>query len=118
MAGSLGVTTTTGTFTDLVADGHQPVMLKKTVLIPDVALARGTVMARVTATGLLDPYLTGQVDGTQLPVGILMEDIPIGGANVEALIGFAGTYIKDNLVGRDDAGDLLLEARGIYVKPL
>lgn len=115
MVGSLGVVSTALTFTDLVAGPGQPVLKEETVLIPDVALVRGTVMARVAATGKLDPYLAGQNDGTETPVGILMEDIAISATDVKALIGYGGgAYIKANLTGIDDAGVLKLEARGIY----
>lgn len=116
MAGSL--VTTSLTFTDLTAGPNQPVVLPKTVLIPDVALVRGQVMARVTDSGKLDPYNSAGNDGTENPVGILMEDVAVSTADVEALIGFAGTYIKDNLTGIDDAAVIKLEARGIYVTEL
>lgn len=116
MAGSLGVTETSLTFTDLVAGPGMPFTKMCTVQIPDVALARGTVMARVTSTGELDPYVAGGGDGIGTPVGILMEDIAIGAAAVEALVGFGGgSYIRSALTGIDDAGVLALEARGIYI---
>jgi len=39
---------------------------------PSLTLARGTVMGETTATpGLFKPYASGNVDGTQIPKGVL-----------------------------------------------
>lgn len=48
----------------------EPVMVDINQVIP-----KGTVMGVITATGLAIPYLTGAVDGSQVPAGLLAYDV-------------------------------------------
>jgi hypothetical protein len=82
-----------------------------------VTYARGTVLGEVTATpGLFKAYLTGSVDGSQVPKAILTYDcatdaggnITVGGGNLgqtfkSAPAYFAGTFKTSELTGLDAA---------------
>lgn len=119
MVGSLGVTETSKTFLAYVADANNPpVLLNKTVLSGQT-LAKGTIVARQTSGGKLLAYdVDGTDDGRRTPIGVAMEAIDASTGDTSGLIGFAGVYVRDNMTGLDDAGELLLEAKGVYFKDL
>lgn len=107
-------TETTLSYPALIAtDNYGPVGITKTIA-SGAALAAGTILGRVTATGKLLPYVAGHVDGTQNPMAVLLEDAAAATADVAAVCGFAGVYVEANMTGLDAAGKLALEARGIY----
>jgi hypothetical protein len=82
-------------------------------------LARGTVIGQITATGKAKAYATGNVDGSQNPVGILAYDVVVDasgnvvygttGAAVDLTRGqeitgevyYKGTFLQSDLVGLD-----------------
>lgn len=71
----------------------------------DVTLAAGTVMGRIASTGLLTPLTSGASNGSQFPVGILLEETLIeGGDEKELTIVVAGDVDESKLVfqGSDD----------------
>jgi len=108
------VTETTWPKNDLVADdNYGPAQMTKTIGTAADLLA-GTILGRITATGKLVAYAAGNLDGSENPVAVLMEDAAAAAADVEAVVGMAGVYRKDNVTGLDAAGELALEARGIY----
>jgi len=110
---------TTETTLDMKAyigsDTYGPVLLTKTIGT-GADLVKGTILGRVTADGKLKEYDSGNSDGTENPVAVLMEDAAAASADVEATVGFAGVYIEDNMTGLDAAAKTALEARGIYFK--
>jgi len=78
----------------------------------DVTVPAGTVLGRVTATGFLVPWTHGATDGSQRPVGILMNDVYIvygetyqqgqpyciRGQVAEQLLGLQGSDTLDTVV--------------------
>jgi len=99
---------------DLVADDNYGPVLKTKIIGTAADLVAGTVVGRITASGKLVAYAAGNANGSETPVGVLMEDAAAAAADVEAVVGFAGVYRSDNVTGLDAAGELALEARGIY----
>lgn len=77
--------TTTGTYDNSTYD--------------DVTLAKGTLMGRISASGLLVPLTSGASNGSQFPVGILLEDTVIeGSSEAELTIVVAGDVVEDKIV--------------------
>ncbi len=64
-----------------------------------VALAAGTVMGRVSATGKLKPLASAAVDGSQYPVGVLADDYSVEeGEDQELAVCVAGDVDQNKLV--------------------
>ena len=77
-------------------------------------LARGTILGRVTATGKLKAYASGNTDGSESPVAVLLEPAAAASADVVAVCGFAGVYVEGSMTGLDGAAKTALEARAVY----
>ena len=99
----------------LASDSFGPVRITHTIAA-GADLAAGTILGRVTASGKLAAYDSGNADGTENPVAVLLEDADAAAADVEAVAGFAGVYKEDNMTGLDAAAKLTLEGRGVYFK--
>ena len=99
----------------IASDTFGPVLIPNTIAA-GADLAAGTILGRVTASGKLAAYAAGNADGSENPVGVLMEDAAAAAADVEAVAGFGGVYVEANMTGLDAAGKLALEARGVYFK--
>ena len=56
---------------------------------PNLTIARGTVLGQITTSGLMTPYASGALDGSQVPAGINTYDIVVD-ANSNVVIGGAG----------------------------
>lgn len=100
---------------------------------PTQTLARGTVIGQITASGKAKAYATGNVDGSQFPVGFLEYDIvvdasgnvtygPTGatsdltrGFEITAPVYWAGTFLESDLVGLDAGAVTALKGREIGV---
>lgn len=100
---------------------------------PSVTLARGTVIGQITATGKAKAYASGNVDGSQIPVGFLTYDIvvdasgnivygPTGatsdltrGFELTAPVYWAGTFLESDLTGLDANAVTVLKGREIGV---
>lgn len=115
MAGTLGTTETTLS-QPAILGGHPPITKTVTLAIDATARVRGTVLGVVTADGTYAPYVNTNNDGTQTAKTILLEDVAIHAATVEATVLVHGDVIEDNLTGIDDAGIADLLAVGIYVQ--
>lgn len=64
----------------------------------DLTLPAGTLMGRISATGLLTPLASGASDGSQFPVGILATDYTIGaGDTIEVRICVSGE-VDENMI--------------------
>ena len=61
-------------------------------------------------------YAAASVDGSQNPIGVLLEDAAAAVADVEASCGFAGVWVEDNITGLDAAAKAALEGRAVYFK--
>lgn len=97
----------------IASDAYGPALLTKTIAA-GADLVKGTILGRVTASGKLAAYASGNTDGTQNPVAVLMEDAAAAAADVNAVTGFAGVYKQASMTGLDAAAITALEARGIY----
>jgi len=76
----------------------------------DVTWPAGTLLGKVSATGLVKPLVSAAVDGSQYPIGILKEDavIPAGdslvltfcvaGDVVESKVDLAGSDTMDTVI--------------------
>ena len=77
-------------------------------------LAAGTLMGRISASGLLTPLASGATDGSQFPVGILTQDIAVAAsATVSITIGVSGDVDENKLVfdGSDDLNTVVTGRR-------
>lgn len=97
----------------VASDTYGPVLIKQTI-VSGADLVKGTIVGRVTASGKFKAYAAASTDGSEDPVGVLMEDAAAASADAEAVVGFAGVYVEANMTGLDAAGKLALEARGVY----
>jgi len=83
---------TEDTFTpDNLVAGDAPVRAED-VTITGGNFPRGTVLGRITATGLLTESATGAGDGSEVPVAILAKDTDASGGDVEAPVYRAGDF--------------------------
>jgi hypothetical protein len=114
MAGTLGVTSNTFAFDDIIAEPGARIVRRTILANAGAARAAGTVLGRITASGKLDQYVAGHMDGTEVASAILLEDVAASASDSVVLVGYAGVYRDAALTGIDAAGRLLLEARGIY----
>lgn len=64
-----------------------------------ITILEGTVMGRISATGVLVPCIKGANNGSQYPIGILRGDLSItAGTTVNATICIAGEVAESKLV--------------------
>lgn len=64
-----------------------------------VTLQAGTVMGRITATGKLTPLRSDASDGSQIPVGILLETQTVAaGDTVDVFVCTSGDVVSGKLV--------------------
>lgn len=98
----------------LVADDSYGPVRKTETVAAGAALAKGTILGRITASRKLAAYISGATDGSQNPVAVLLEDAAAAAADVEAVAGYAGVYVEANTTGLDQAAEDTLEGRGIY----
>jgi hypothetical protein len=64
----------------------------------DVTLQQGTLMGRISASGLIIPLTSGASDGSQFPLGVLLEDTTIeGGDTQELTIAVAGDVVESKI---------------------
>jgi hypothetical protein len=71
-------------------------------------------VTQAAPTNKLKAYAAANTDGSEVPVGVLLEDAAAASADVAAVVGFAGTYVDANMTGIDAAARLALEPKGIY----
>ncbi|MEW6490769.1 MAG: head decoration protein, partial [Thermodesulfobacteriota bacterium] len=65
-------------------------------------------------SGKLKAYDADNLDGSQEPVFVLLEDADASEADADAVVGGAGVYVAANMTGLDAAARAALEARAIY----
>ena len=65
----------------------------------DVTLQQGTLMGRISASGLIVPLTSGASDGSQFPLGVLLEDTTIeAGDTQELTIAVAGDVVESKIL--------------------
>ena len=99
-----------------IASSNLGPALKTETIAAAADLVKGTILGRVTASGKLAAYASGNVDGSETPIGVLLDDAAAAAADVEATVGFAGVYVEINMTGLDAAAKTSLEARAVYFK--
>lgn len=70
----------------------------------------GTLMGRVASSGYLVPLISGALDGSTIPVGILAHNITVaGGAVVQVTICIAGDVAAEKVIyaGGDNANTVI-----------
>jgi hypothetical protein len=82
------------------------------------ALADGTVVGKITASGKYAAYDADAVDGSETAAGVLMGDVDASGADAVGVILARGPAVvsEDALIGLDAAGAVSLVAAGIVVR--
>lgn len=98
----------------VASDNYGPVLIPGQTIATGANLVKGTIVGRITASGKLKAAVAASEDGSQVPVGVLMEDAAAASADVKAVVGFAGVYVEANMTGLTAAYKLALEAKGIY----
>lgn len=112
----------TSTPDNLVAGHEIPVIVKGITLAKNQSvLLRGTVVGKVTATGLCVPVDNSKVDGSQTALCILTDTVDTTSAtDIKATGYFSGCFNSKALVfgGDDTAADheLRLRELGIFLK--
>lgn len=73
----------------------------------------GTVVGQVTASKLLVPYNAANVDGSQVPIGVLRDDVTMDSDNdgSSCVVITGGTLFQDLLIGLDNNAIGLLGGR-------
>lgn len=98
----------------VASDNYGPVLIPGQTIAAGANLVKGTIVGRITASGKLKAAVAASADGSQVPVGVLMEDAAAASADVKAVVGFAGVYVEANMTGLTAAYKLAMEAKGIY----
>jgi len=79
---------------DLISGNKPEIATNVGTLIIGQNLVRGTVVGRITATGLLTESDSGAADGSQLPLGILVHDIDASAAGKQCQFYVSGSFRK------------------------
>ena len=88
---------------------------KRVIIAAGHNLPAGTILGRITVGRKFQRSLIGDADdGSRTPICVLLEDAAAADVDVEATIGLAGSYVKDNMTGLTEAAEDTLEARAIY----
>lgn len=83
----------------------QPGEIQNSDLYDPVTHPEGTVMGRISASGLLTPFTSGASDGSQFPIGVLISDVTVEeGDTVQCFICDDGDVAAEQLIfqGSDD----------------
>jgi len=84
---------------DNLIAGHTPPIANDTgTLITGQNLARGAVLGRIAASGKLNLCVNTAVDGSDVPVGILVEAIDASAADKICQLYVGGCFHSDELV--------------------
>ncbi len=98
----------------LIASSNFGPVRKTETIAAGSDLVAGTILGRITANGKLAAYASGNIDGSENPVAVLLVDAAAASADVEAICGFAGAYKETNMTGLDAAAKTALEGRAVY----
>jgi len=115
--------TTEGTYiADSLLGGNSALLVSKQVTLQDgPALARGSVLGQITATGFYCLSEQTATDGSENPLVILGEDIPESATGRSALVYTRGDFVDLGLViGTGHTADSIadqLRMRQIFIVP-
>lgn len=110
--------TTIGDYTpnDLIAGGHLPVELPITIAGGTAALAKGTLLGRITASGKYKAYSASATDGSQIACAILPHDIAASTADVKTTAFVHGVFNKNAIKNLTVSATNDLQNNAIFVK--
>lgn len=87
------------TFTpDRLQAGDYPVVTEQVTLLSGENRARGTVLGKITASGKLKIVNSANVDGSQVPYGVLLEDCDASGSDKTCLVALSGEFNQAAMV--------------------
>lgn len=106
---------------DLIAGNKPEIATNAGVLITGQNIVRGTVVGRITATGLLTECDSAATDGSQLPLGILAHDVDATASDKQCQFYVAGVFRKSVIVwhasfATDIARDAAFDRTAIVVR--
>lgn len=79
--------------------GDYPWKSKRMTIAPqDPALEPGTLMAKITASGKLEPFDSAGSGGQEIPYAILLEEAPVNVSDQERLVLIAGDVNKNKVI--------------------
>ncbi len=94
----------------IIASSNFGPVRKEITVAAGADLQKGTLMAR-KSDGKFEPYSSGKT-----AVAVLLEDVPAKSEDAQVIAGFAGVYVKANIIGLDDTAEAALEERSIYFR--
>lgn len=104
---------------NLIVGGEQ-IQTFDRVLITGQNLVRGALLGRITASGKYNLSLSAAVDGSEVPVAILVQDTDATAADVVTPLYFSGSFNRRAITyGTAHTWDTVKEAlaaRGIFLK--
>lgn len=112
-------TTTTWTPIEILAYTQNPAAIPVTIASGQ-NLAKGTVLGRITASGLYSAYNNGNSDGTEVADGILKDVVNASstGTNqdTESAMYVEGAFLEDQLTGLDSNAKTDLNGRTVTAR--
>lgn len=85
--------TSEGTYTpDLLIAGDHPVRTTGITIVSGETIARGSLLGKVTATGKYKLSFSAASDGSQVPVGIAVEDMDASGGDKKSAMYISGDF--------------------------
>lgn len=106
--------TTSTALTPVTVIGSNQLPLRKTVtIVAGANLVAGTIMGIITVGGKYKKAVSTNGDGSETAVGVLLEDAAAASADVEAVVGFVGSYVDASTTALTAAYRTTLLARGI-----
>lgn len=110
-------TQTSYTTKEIEAGVNMPCPTIPVTIASGLDLAKGTVLGRITASGLYGAYNDGNSDGTEVASGVLASAVNSSstGQNrpVDSPMHIGGAFYEDQLVGVDAAAIVDLKARSV-----
>lgn len=116
MPESYGVSTLETQSVDNVLLGQYEAVDLPGILLSGQNLTRGTVVGKITASGKLKAYASGNADGSENPIGVLLRDTNATAADTKTCYYAKGVFNKKGLTGADANAIDKLAARGVIIK--
>lgn len=102
----------------LLSEGNGSISREQvTIAAAAGAMAAGTVVGKITASGKYAAYNNGASDGTEVAAGVLYAAVPDSAADQSAvIIARSAEVLGAALTGNDANGTVDLAAKGIIVR--
>lgn len=115
---NLGTNTDSTAPVNLHAGTYPVVTMPATVVSGAGVIVANTVLGRITASGKVTPYASGNSDGSEVAEIILTEDVDATSEDVPSTVYVTGEFNKAALIGIDDAAVIQLRKVSIFVKEI